>query len=496
MPRNGRISQIQKMANATPKARARRQERNASIKMGASPHQQQDEKPPWSCAICWEEFWNAGKEANYVFIPGAKKECRKGHPKGTCHLASEANTDKKWQETLDYRATQTGVEPKPRRAKAPGRKQHEGDKEKDAEIRRLKKLLGEKNPNNSDAAEGGEPAAEGNVDPQIARHNSRIAYYLADVANAKRDLARGNVHGEFVHLANQRIEDGERYVAEARLHVSEIKKASMDPHEALAEESQNNKTLKRRLEELGKVLVADHERFERAKTTLAERRDKYRQQHALLEASTLRLKQHSVAKEAQDDPKGQLEAVHQSIVGQYQNIGPESLEEEEGKRLADAFSKYQAMAAEFQGFVAHFAAKQTATKAANTAASSATAPVAPNLPPPHQGAADLSQQSACPAADAPKTWAQTVAKQPATGAPVTPQKPARAATAGTGSATKTAPASIDQIMALDLTGGTKETAKESGKQSAANKRSRGCKDEDDANGMSDEEGADKQDSWM
>jgi len=51
-------------------------------------------------------------------------------------------------------------------------------------------------------------------------------------------------------------------------------------------------------------------------------------------------------------------------------------------------------------------------------------------------------------------------------------------------------------MALDLTGGTKETAKESGKQGAANKRSRGCKDEDDANGMSDEEGADKQDSWM
>ena len=141
------------------------------------------------------------------------------------------------------------MEPKSRRTKAPGRKQHDGDTEKYAEIRRLRKLLGG-NPNNSDAAEGGDSAAEGNVDPQIARQNSRIAYYLADVANAKRDIARGNVQGEFVQYAEIRIEEGERFVAKSRLHVGEIRKASMDPHEAYTEENKNNQVLKRRLDEL------------------------------------------------------------------------------------------------------------------------------------------------------------------------------------------------------------------------------------------------------
>ena len=131
------------MARATPKARARRHEQG-KVRLEAAPYQKQpDEKPPLSCAICWEEFWKESTDAKYAFIPGANKECRLGHSKGTCYLASQANTDTKWQEVLDWRQSQTGVEPKPRRAKAAGRKKQQGgDTGKDAEIRRLKKMVG------------------------------------------------------------------------------------------------------------------------------------------------------------------------------------------------------------------------------------------------------------------------------------------------------------------------------------------------------------------
>ena len=82
MQRNGRISQVQKMARATPKAKARRQEQDKT-KLGAAPYQKQPgEKPPWSCTICWEEFWNEGREAKYAVIPGAKKRVPLGPFKG------------------------------------------------------------------------------------------------------------------------------------------------------------------------------------------------------------------------------------------------------------------------------------------------------------------------------------------------------------------------------------------------------------------------------
>ena len=122
-------------------------------------------------------------------------------------------------------------------------------------------------PKISKAGNGGS-AAEGDVDPRIADHNARIAYYLADVANARRDLSNGKILRKFVHLANQRIEDGERYVAEARFHINEIRKASMDPHEAYAEENKYNKFLERRVDELEKVLLVDHERYERTRTAV------------------------------------------------------------------------------------------------------------------------------------------------------------------------------------------------------------------------------------
>ena len=327
------------------------------------------------------------------------------------------------------------------------------------------------------------------------RLNGRITYYLADVANAKRDIARGNAPGGFEHLAKQRIEDGERYAAEARFHVAEIRKASMDPHEAYAEENKNNQVLKRRLDELERGLFTDHERFERARTALDERRVKFRQQRELWEASTARLNQHSATREANSDPRNQIEAIHQTMVGQFQELG-DGLDDNDKKLADDMCGKFKAMAAEVQATLAQMAAKRTAAQSASTAAASARAPAAPTVQPPPQETAALVQHAACPAADAGQTWAQTVAKQPATGALVTPQKPAKTTSAGTGSATKKA-TTADDILALDLTGGARGQgpAKKS-QELAPNKRSRGSNDEDNANGMSDEEDADKHDSWM
>ena len=185
----------------------------------------------------------------------------------------------------------------------------------------------------------------------------------------------------------------------------------------------------------------------------------------------------------------QLEAVHQNIVGQFQSIEQEGLEDGDKTMLADVFGKYQAMAAEMQAAFAQLTAKTTAAKATSAAAtSSAQPPVAQFAPPaPKKELTDPALHAACPAEVAPKSWAQTVAPPAGTGAPATPQKPSKAS-AGTGSATKQDQAStIDRILGLDLAAAGHERAKENGKQNTANKRSRATKESDDAATMSDGE---------
>ena len=77
MPRHGRISQIQKMARATPKAKARQQGQQGRIKLGAAPHKpDHDDKEDWACRDCYERFAGEGRVAHYQFISGAKLLCR------------------------------------------------------------------------------------------------------------------------------------------------------------------------------------------------------------------------------------------------------------------------------------------------------------------------------------------------------------------------------------------------------------------------------------
>ena len=59
MPRNGRISQVKKMANATPKAKARRGAKVPHDQLGFSWQKQvvdESEKEDWGCRECYAKF--------------------------------------------------------------------------------------------------------------------------------------------------------------------------------------------------------------------------------------------------------------------------------------------------------------------------------------------------------------------------------------------------------------------------------------------------------
>ena len=105
--RNGRISQIQKMANATPKARARRQE--AKIKMGTAPYQP-EQKEDWACEVCYAKFVQEGRVDKYRFISGSKVYCRpapsgcEGH-KGKCFLGVASEAEARYEAKLLWRET-------------------------------------------------------------------------------------------------------------------------------------------------------------------------------------------------------------------------------------------------------------------------------------------------------------------------------------------------------------------------------------------------------
>ena len=131
----------------------------------------------------------------------------------------------------------------------------------------------------------------------------------------------------------------------------------------------------------------------------------------------------------------------------------------------------QAMGAQVAAAVASVTAKRAAVAATNAATGSHAPAVAPTT-----GA----NQSACPAVDAPATWAKVAAKAPATGAPLTPQKPEKTDDGGTGSSGK-GPLTLEQVLAADWSKGFRAA----GAQHSPNKRSRANKDENDEDGMSD-----------
>ena len=75
MPRNGRIYQIKKMANATPKANARRGAKAPLDQAGFSWQKHvvdESEKEDWGCRVCYAKFAAQGRQHHYQFISGER----------------------------------------------------------------------------------------------------------------------------------------------------------------------------------------------------------------------------------------------------------------------------------------------------------------------------------------------------------------------------------------------------------------------------------------
>ena len=158
----------------------------------------------------------------------------------------------------------------------------------------------------------------------------------------------------------------------------------------------------------------------------------------------------------------------------------------EKQQLADLFNQLQAVGAKVTAVAANFSAKQAGAAAASTAAVAHNAPAAPKTGDAPPATDNRVLHSACPAADAGTTWANVVAKAPATGAPTTPQKQTKPAEGSTGGTGKT-PLTLDMVLAADLTRGLRAATKESAAPEPGCKRSRANREADEEDDMSEGE---------
>ena len=434
--------------------------------MGAAPYQP-PEKPPWSCVICYEEFFNQGKVDKYRFIPGSKVVCREQHHKGDCFLAIQEETERKWQEKLDWREsagqddgrgagsgqTKKGPSGAGRRngklgVPASQKPRTALEKQQAEELRKLRNSTGVLN-SDGDACTNSDEVA-GAATSSGGPDTGELAEVEATIRNAQTDL------------------DG----AKARL----AKEAS--PY--------HKRVLQQRIDEATAARKGHEKQAEVEKTRL----------------QMVELAQQQAPKSAGE----QLQALHQGVVAQVQEVSGNATDPTQLAaitQIAPAMAALTQMVGEIQAALAQVAAMGAATTATQTVAPAAPAPPQPQQPPAvvqqaATGAGEEGQvdqaKSACPAEGAGAQGEKTDGpKQAGTGTTCSPAKAAPKALPQTARKKPSEEYNLEALLhqAYEFQGeeqkGADSRAQQGGKENTASKRSRTSKEADDEANMSDGE---------
>ena len=166
-----------------------------------------------------------------------------------------------------------------------------------------RRLKGETNSSGDACASTGEDA----IDPRMAELDNKIAFFSAEAASAKRDLAK--VSGIYKDVLKARSDEADKQVTLAKEQKVALRQATLDPQVAFEEENKRNLGLKRRLEEMGKSLLKDGEALEKAREKVEDQRNKYREARRQLEVSSAKLKQQACLRTQRQNPGEQIQAL-------------------------------------------------------------------------------------------------------------------------------------------------------------------------------------------
>ena len=448
------------------------------IQNGAADNSEQ--KEDWACRICYSKFVEEERVERYRFVAGAKVLCRCGEHKGACFLGTASEAAAKYEARLEW-LQRTGNDTCGAgggRGKPKPTNELERLREENRRLKNAKKSGGSSAGDAAADAEGDPTADDDSEDTTGEKYwDSRIRYYQLVSSNAKRDIASKKGLGTFVGLLRDQISDAELHISHAKEQKNLCRQQSLDPQTALDEETGRNKAAKKRMDAEADLLLKKFSAWEEAAVAVEDQQAKYQTAREAHDASNERLAQLNVARQAVRGPGEHLAAIRVAISDQFVGTVTEAQAPDSDAQVLKAMvDKFEAGAAEIQAALAEYASRQEANRATAAAAAGAACssgappppptPLAPTdgtpppaTPPPttHDGSAPTPAGgagggSACPAVDAPQSWARVVAKTPATGGPTTPQKTGKPTSSGTGGTDRspTPKASLDQILAMDF----------------------------------------------